>query len=81
DISGDKTPGITDGMKVDSKGNIWESAAGGIWIISPQGKHLGTIFTPELVANLIFGGPDYKTLYIAARQSVYSIRTNVAGIP
>jgi gluconolactonase len=81
DISGDKTPGITDGMKVDTKGNIWESAAGGIWIISPEGKHLGTIFTPELVANMDFGDADHKTLYIAARQSVYKIRVNVAGIP
>ena len=81
DISGDKTPGITDGMKVDTKGNVWESAAGGIWIISPEGKHLGTIFTPELVANLDFGDVDHKTLYIAARQSVYKIRLNVAGIP
>jgi gluconolactonase len=81
DISGDKTPGITDGMKVDTKGNIWQSAAGGIWIISPEGKHLGTIFTPTLVANLDFGDADHKTLYIAARQNVYKIRLNVAGIP
>ncbi len=81
DISGDKTPGITDGMKVDSKGNIWESAAGGIWIISPQGQHLGTILVPELVANVEFGDADHKTLYIAARTSVYKIRVNVPGIP
>jgi gluconolactonase len=81
DISGDKTPGITDGLKVDVKGNLWESAAGGVWIISPEGKHLGTIFTPELVANVEFGDPDHKTLYIAARTSVYRIRVNIAGIP
>ena len=41
DISSDKTPGITDGLKVDVKGNVWESAAGGVWIFSPEGKHLG----------------------------------------
>jgi gluconolactonase len=81
DISGDKTPGITDGMKVDTKGNVYESAAGGVWIISPNGKHLGTILTPELVANLEFGGVDHKTLYIAARSSVYKIRVKTAGIP
>src|SRR5437762_2098673 len=51
DISGDATPGITDGLKVDVRGNVWESAAGGVWIVSPEGKHLGTILTPELVAN------------------------------
>ena len=81
DISGDPTPGITDGLKVDVKGNVWESAAGGVWIISPEGRHLGTILTPELVANVEFGDPDHKTLYIAARTSVYKIRVNIAGIP
>jgi gluconolactonase len=81
DMSSDKTPGITDGMKVDTKGNIWESGPGGIWIVSPDGKHLGTIFTPKLVGNLDFGDPDHKTLYIAARQNVYKIRLDVAGIP
>jgi gluconolactonase len=81
DMSDDKRPGITDGMKVDTKGNIWESGPTGIWVISPQGKHIGTILVPELVANVEFGDPDHKTLYIAARSSVYKIRLNVAGIP
>jgi gluconolactonase len=70
-LNSDPRPGITDGMKVDSKGNLWESGPGGIWIISPQGKPLGHIQVPELVANLAFGDADYKTLYIAARTSVY----------
>jgi gluconolactonase len=81
DLNSDARPGITDGMKVDTKGNIWESGPGGIWIISPQGTVLGHIQVPELVANVAFGDPDHKTLYIAARNSVYKIRTNVAGIP
>src|SRR6266704_2916250 len=49
--------------------------------LSPEGRHLGTILTPELVANVEFGDPDHKTLYIAARTSVYKIRVNTAGIP
>lgn len=81
DMSGDKAPGITDGMKVDVQGNIWESGPRGIWIVSPQGKHLGTILVPELVANVEFGGADHKMLYIAARNSVYKIRVNIEGIP
>jgi gluconolactonase len=81
DMSADKRPGITDGMKVDTKGNIWESGPTGVWVISPQGQHLGTILVPELVANVEFGDADHKTLYIAARTSVYKIRVNVAGIP
>ena len=81
DWSKDTRPGITDGMKVDTKGNVWESAPTGVWVISPEGKHLGTILVPELVANVEFGDADHKTLYIAARSSVYKIRLNVAGIP
>lgn len=81
DMSNDKSPGITDGMKVDTKGNIWETGPGpAIWIISPEGKHLGSIRTPELNANLCFGESDNKTLYIAGRTTIYKIRVNVAGI-
>ncbi len=81
DMSADKERGITDGMKVDRQGNIWESGPRGIWIVSPQGRHLGTILVPELVANVEFGDADHKTLYVAARTSVYKIRVNVEGIP
>jgi gluconolactonase len=80
DMNSDPAPGITDGMKVDTKGNIYESGPGGIWILSPEGKHLGTIRTPEFVANVAFGDSDNKTLYVAARTSVYKIRVNTPGI-
>ena len=80
DMNSDPAPGITDGMKVDTKGNIYESGPGGIWILSPEGKHLGTIRTPEFVANVAFGDADNKTLYIAARTSVYKIRVNTPGL-
>jgi gluconolactonase len=81
DMSSEKLPGITDGMKVDVNGNLWTTGAGGVWILSPDGKHLGTIRTPELAANLAFGDDDRKTLYITARTSIYKIRTNIAGLP
>jgi gluconolactonase len=80
DTSVDKTPGVPDGMKVDIKGNVYESGPGGIWIVSPEGKRLGTIRVPELVANLEFGDADYKTMYITAREGVYKIRMNIQGI-
>jgi gluconolactonase len=80
DMNSDPLPGITDGMKVDTKGNIYESGPGGVWILSPEGKHLGTIRTPEFVANVAFGDADNKTLYIAARTSIYKIRVNTPGI-
>src|ERR1700674_3048706 len=80
DMNGDKARGINDGMKVDTKGNLYESGPGGIWIVSPEARHLGTIMVPELVANLVFGDADCKTLYIAARTSVYKIRVNTPGL-
>jgi gluconolactonase len=80
DMNSDPAPGITDGLKVDTKGNIYESGPGGVWILSPEGKHLGTIRTPEFVANVEFGDPDNKTLYIAARTSIFKVRVNTPGI-
>lgn len=80
DMSSDKAGGITDGMKVDTKGNVYESGPRGIWIMNPEGKHLGTILTPEFVANLCFGDKDNKTLYVAARTGVYKIRVNTPGL-
>src|SRR5258707_4153237 len=52
DISGDPTPGITDGLKVDVNGNVWESAAGGGSIVSPDGKQPGTRLMPQLLAHV-----------------------------
>jgi gluconolactonase len=81
DTGGDRTtPGNTDGMKVDRSGNLYCSGPGGIWIVSPQGKHLGTIVTPERVANLAFGDADSKTLYMVGGRSLWRIRVNIAGI-
>jgi gluconolactonase len=71
--------GYPDGMKVDRKGNIYVTGAGGIWIVSPQGKHLGTIVVPNKPANLAFGDADGKTLFITARPGLYRIRMKVAG--
>jgi len=72
--------GAPDGMKVDTLGNIWSAGPGGVWILSPEGKHLGTIAIPEQVGNLAWGGADHKTLYIAASTSLYRIQVKVAGI-
>ena len=68
-------------MKVDVQGNVYSTGPGGIWIFSPEGKHLGTIGTPERAGNLTFGDADRKTLYIAASAGIYRIRVNVAGLP
>jgi gluconolactonase len=80
DTAVERVPGNTDGMKVDRSGNIYFSGPGGVWIVSPQGKHLGTIVTPERVANLAFGDADSKTLYMVGGRSLWRIRVNTAGI-
>jgi gluconolactonase len=81
DMTDDKAPGVPDGMKIDSKGNIYSTGPGGIWIISPSGKHLGTILMPNVPANLAFGGADGKTLYIAAHTVLYRVQLKIAGVP
>jgi gluconolactonase len=68
-------------MKVDEKGNIYSTGPGGIWIFSPEGKPLGTILMPENAANVAWGGPDRKTLYITASTSVYRVHLMIAGAP
>lgn len=69
-----------DGLKVDSKGNIYCTGPGGIWITSPEGKHLGTILEPHRPANLAFGGADGKTLFITSRPGLFQIELKIAGI-
>jgi len=78
DVTAEKEAGLPDGFKVDSRGNIWSSGPAGIWIFSPDGKHLGTLKTPEVPANCNWGD-DGKTLYITAITSVYRIKLAVAG--
>ncbi len=80
DMSADKAAGVPDGMKVDQKGNVYCTGPGGFWIMSPEGKHLGTVKTPELPANMAFGDGDAKTLYLTARTGLYRIRLKVAGL-
>ena len=80
DMSKETERGITDGLRVDTKGNLYETGPGGVWVISPDGKHLGTIRAPEQSTNVGFGDADRKTLYIAARTSIYKIRVNAPGI-
>lgn len=69
-----------DGLKVDQRGNVYVSGPGGIWILSPAGKHLGTLQGPELAANFAWGDADGKTLYMTARSGLYRVRLGVAGV-
>lgn len=79
DVTDQKEQGSPDGMKVDERGNLYCTGPGGVWIFSPEGRHLGTIKPPEIPANCAWGDEDGKTLYITARSGLYRIRLNIAG--
>ena len=74
-------PGSPDGMKVDEEGNLYVTGATGVWVFDPDGACLGVVVTPERPANCAWGDSDRKSLYITARNSLYRIRTKVAGVP
>jgi gluconolactonase len=80
DAKTDKTPGGPDGIRVDKNGNIYGAGPGGVWIISPEGKHLGTIKVPEVVSNVAWGEKNGKTLYITGSTSIYRIRLSATGV-
>jgi gluconolactonase len=80
DPSGDTADGGPDGIRVDQKGNVYGSGPGGVWIISPEGKHIGTVKIPERVSNVAWGDKDGKTLYITASTSIYRIKLNIKGV-
>jgi gluconolactonase len=81
DMSSDETDGVPDGMKVDQQGHVYCTGPGGTWVFAPDGSKLGVIRTPEIPANLAFGGPDLKTIFFTARNSVYTLRAKVPGQP
>jgi gluconolactonase len=68
-----------DGVKVDVRGHVYVSGPGGVWILSPEGVHLGTLVTPEHPHNMAWGDADRQTLYLTAQTGLYRIRLNVAG--
>jgi gluconolactonase len=80
-MSSDETEGVPDGMKVDVEGRVYCTGPGGTWVFAPDGSRLGIIRTPEVPANVAFGGPDLKTLFFTARTSIYSLRVKVPGQP
>ena len=69
-----------DGVKVDVQGNVYVSGPGGLWILSPDGKHLGTIVGPEHPHNLTWGDDDGRTLYLTAQTGLYRVRLKIPGI-
>jgi gluconolactonase len=69
----------SDGMTIDSNSNIYLTNTA-VKVYCCKGNKIATIDVPESPANVTFGGPQKKTLFVTARTSLYSIRTNVSGL-
>jgi gluconolactonase len=71
--------GGPDGMKVDAKGNVFSTGPGGVLVISPAGKHLGTLLTGQNTGNCCFGGADGSELYMCADMFLCRVKTKTKG--
>jgi gluconolactonase len=80
DATGADGEDAIDGLKVDTAGHVYVCGPGGIWVISPDGDHLGTLRLPESPHNLAWGDHDARTLYITALTSIYRIRLAIPGV-
>jgi gluconolactonase len=78
EVKGTK-PGVPDGLRVDTKGNVYSTGPGGIHVFDPSGRALGVIAVPQVTTNCAWGGSDARTLFITAGSSIYRIRLNVPG--
>lgn len=70
--------GLPDGLRVDRNGNLFATGPGGVLVITPEGRHLGTIETGQATANVTFGD-DGSTLYMTADSFLMRIRTRTRG--
>jgi gluconolactonase len=80
DMSADPADGNPDGMKVDVGGHVYCSGPAGLWVMEPDGTHIGMVPIPELATNCAFGGADYSTMLVTARTSVYAVPLRTRGI-
>jgi gluconolactonase len=71
--------GLPDGLKIDTDGNLWATGPGGVMVLSPEGKHLGTIMTGQATSNCAFGD-DGRTLYMTADDYLMRVKVKAKGM-
>jgi len=81
DMNGDNRRGFPDGMKCDIEGNLYCTGPGGIWVLNPEGLHIGTILSDYIPINMNWGDDDWQTLYFAGFQSLNRLRLGLPGVP
>lgn len=70
-------PGVADGLAVDERGNVWAACADGAHVHGPDGRRLGRVATPSRCANLAFGGPTGRTLFLCCGTQIVALETTV----
>jgi gluconolactonase len=70
--------GLPDGLKIDTDGNLFATGPGGVLVLTPAGKHLGTIMTGQATSNVAFGD-DGRTLYMTADDYLMRVRLKAKG--
>jgi gluconolactonase len=78
-IFAQSTSGLFDGLRLDEAGRIWTSAGDGVHCYDPDGTLIGKILVPEVVANVVFGGPKRNRLFICGTTSLYAMLVQVNG--
>ena len=73
------TSGLFDGFRFDVEGRLWTSAGDGVHCYAPDGTLVGKVLVPEVVANVVFGGPKRNRLYICGTTSLYAIMVHTNG--
>ncbi|MDA0374855.1 MAG: SMP-30/gluconolactonase/LRE family protein [Planctomycetota bacterium] len=72
-------PGLPDGLAVDERGNLFATGPGGVLVLTPDGRHLGTLLTGRPTSNCTFGD-DGRTLYITADGELVRVRLHARGV-
>lgn len=75
----ERRPGMPDGLEVDAAGNLFATGPGGVLILSPDGRHLGTLLTGQPTSNVAFGD-DGSTLYITSNTRLLRVRLSTKGL-
>lgn len=70
---------LSDGMTIDSAGNLYVTSEIGIQVFDKTGKFLGVIHFPKIPSHCVFGGDDLSVLYATCRDRIYSIQTKMKG--
>ena len=77
---GDANPGLPDGMSVAQGGEIFATGPGGVWVLHPDGRRLGTVRLPVPAANCVLGGDDGSELWITADSYLLRVQTKTRGL-